>query len=233
MAIPPTTDEAFLREVDDGLRQDALTGVWKRYGRWIIAAVIAALAAFGGFLWWQNEQVGKAGLDGEKLDKVLQSATDGNSAASAADLAVLKKSKSDGYRASALLTEAAIALSKKDISGAAKIYGDVAKDETLAKPWRDLATVRQVATNFDTLKPEDVVARLKPLATRGNPWFGSAGEMVAIAYLKQGKNDLAGKMFGDMAKDEQVPESIRSRAIKMAGVLGVDVVGTTSEGKSK
>ncbi len=233
MAIPPTTEEAFLREVDDGLRQDQLTSVWKRYGRWIIAAVIVGLALFGAALWWQNDQLEKAGVDGEKLDKVLQATNDGSYASSAEDLTALKASKSDGYRASSLLTAAAIALEKKDLKEAAKLYGVVAADETLAQPWRDLALVRQVATSFDTMKAEDVIARLKPLAIKGNPWFGSAGEMVAIAYMKQGKNDLAGKMFGDMSKDEQVPESIRSRAIKMAGVLGVDVVDMKNKGESK
>ena len=71
--------------------------------------------------------------------------------------------------------------------------------------------------------PEDVVARLKPLAAPGNPWFGSAGEMVGIAYLKMGKNDLAGAMFAAVAKDKDVPESIRARVVQLAGNSGVDV----------
>jgi hypothetical protein len=37
-----------------------------------------------------------------------------------------------------------------------------------------------------------------------------------------GKNDLAGAMFGAIAKDEAVPETIRSRVVQLAGVLGVD-----------
>ena len=72
------------------------------------------------------------------------------------------------------------------------------------------------------MKPEDVVTRLKPLAAPGNPWFGSAGEMVGIAYLKMGKNDLAGVMFGAVAKDNGVPETIRERVVQLAGILGVD-----------
>jgi hypothetical protein len=69
-----------------------------------------------------------------------------------------------------------------------------------------------------------VIQRLKPLAVSGNPWFGSAGEMVAIAYLKQQKPELAAPVFAAMAKDQQVPRSIRSRATQMAGALGVDAV---------
>ncbi len=70
------------------------------------------------------------------------------------------------------------------------------------------------------MKPDDVIARLKPLAKPGNPWFGSAGELVAMAYLKQGKRDLAGPLFASIAKDENAPKSMRSRARQMAGMLG-------------
>src|SRR3546814_7469066 len=79
---------------------------------------------------------------------------------------------------------------------------------------------------FDTLKPQEVVDRLKPLSTEGNPWFGSAGEMVAIAYMKMRKPELSGPLFAAMSKDRSVPETIRTRAIQMAGLLGVDAVKT-------
>ena len=36
---------------------------------------------------------------------------------------------------------------------------------------------------------------MQPLAKPGNPWFGSAGEMTAMALIKQGKNAEAGQLF--------------------------------------
>jgi hypothetical protein len=68
-----------------------------------------------------------------------------------------------------------------------------------------------------------VVAKLKPLAVTGKPFFGSAGEMTAIAYMNMNKPREAGAMFAALAKDEGVPDSIRSRSVQLAGVLGVDV----------
>jgi len=69
-----------------------------------------------------------------------------------------------------------------------------------------------------------VVARLKPLAVPGNAWFGSAGELVGAAYLKQGRPELAGPLFAQIAKDKTVPETLRARARQLAGVLGVDAI---------
>ena len=73
-------------------------------------------------------------------------------------------------------------------------------------------------------------------ARPGAPWFGSAGELVAGAYLKLDRPQEAGRLFAAIAKDKKVPDSIRSRAVQMAGSLGVDAVqdvpaaGATQEG---
>ena len=44
-----------------------------------------------------------------------------------------------------------------------------------------------------------------------------------------GKPDLAGPMLAALAKDSNVPPSIRSRARQMAGVMGIDAVEIPAE----
>jgi hypothetical protein len=92
----------------------------------------------------------------------------------------------------------------------------------LPKPYRDAALIRQTALQFDQLQPQEVISRLAPLAKPGEPWFGSAGEMTALAMIKQGNNQQAGQLFAAMARDQSVPEAIRSRAVQVASSLGVD-----------
>jgi hypothetical protein len=130
----------------------------------------------------------------------------------------------EGYRVGAIFSQADLLLAKQDLKGAAAKFAQVANDASVAQPFRDLALIRQTTAEYDTLRPEVVVQRLKALAVPGNPWFGSAGELVAVAYLRQGKSALAGKVFAQVAKDEDVPTTIRQRAVQMAGVLGVDAV---------
>ena len=77
---------------------------------------------------------------------------------------------------------------------------------------------------YDSLQPQVVIDRLRPLVVKGGAFYGSAGEMTAIAHLRMGRRDLAGKLFGEIARDEGVPPSIRQRVVQMAGVLGVDAV---------
>lgn len=232
MALPPQTNEAFLREVDEQVRLDTAARFWKRWGRVLIGAIVAALIAFGGYLWWQNEQKATAGVEGEKLSLALDDLGENRPQKAEPELKALTTSESPGYRATAKLALAASMLAKNDTKGAAAAYAAIAADTTLAQPFRDVALIRQTASEFDALKPDQIVDRLKPLAVAGKPWFGSAGEMTAIAYLKMNKNREAGVLFAAMAKDEGVPESIRSRSVQLASVLGVDVTPAGGKGRN-
>lgn len=235
MALPPikTPEESFIREVDEELRRDRLVTFWTRYGRGVIAAIVFGLIILGGWLIWQDQTAKQASADSEVLDDAVRQASSGNTAQALKTLEPLKTSSSEGYRATALLTEAAIKLQKQDVDGATKIYALVAADESLPKPWRDLALVRQTAIQYDRVSPDEVIARLSPLAVKGNPWFGSAGELVAIAYMKKQRFADAAKMFDGIAADPSVPESIRGRAGNMAASLSAAPVATATQGKSK
>lgn len=233
MASTPPTNDAFLREVDEELRRDELQSLWRRYGRLGIGVIVLLLAAWGGWLYWQARENEASGLEGEQLSQALDDLQAGSADAALTKLDPLAQSNNAGYRAAAKMAAAGVALGKNEFGQAAKAYGEVASDASLPKPWRDLALIRQTAAEFDTIKPDQVVTRLGPLAAKGNPWFGSAGEMVAVAYLKMGKTELAGKLFADIAKDENVPETIRSRAVQVAGSLGVDAGSSTTKEATK
>lgn len=232
MAVTPPTDEAFLREVDEELRRDQLTSFWTRYGRWLLGAIGLGLAVFGGVLYWHHRQAEAAGVQGEQLSAAIDDLTAQKTDAAAVPLEKLAGSNVGGIRASAKFSQGNVLLNKNDLKGAAAKFGEIAADTSLAQPFRDLALIRQTSAEFDTLKPDVVVTRLKPLVVKGNPWFGSAGELVAAAYLQMNRKDLAGPLFAQIAKEETVPASIRQRAVQMAGVLGIDAVDTVEEKKA-
>jgi hypothetical protein len=224
LAITPRDNEAFYREVDEEVRREQLKTQWQRYGKAAVAGLILLLAAIGGYLWWQNQQEIEAGKRGETLSEAFADISQGSRAPAAAKLDALAKEDAPGYRAAALLAKADLAIDAGDLKGAAALFRSVADDEDLAQPYRDLALVRMTAVEFDSLQPQAVIDRMKPLAIPGNPWFGSSGEMVALAYLRLNRPQDAARIFAAMVKDEKVPDSIRSRAVQMAGSLGVDAV---------
>ena len=226
LALPTDPAESFVREVDENLRRDQARDFLKKNGPWIVGAVLLFLAAIAGWLYWQDRQQQQAEVETEKLNTIMGQIGGGQTAAAEKQLAPLEQSGAEGVAAAARLTKAALALQKSDRKSAIAEYRAVADDKGLAQPYRDVATIRLTALEFDQLKPEQVIERLKPLAEAGNPWFGSAGEMTAMAMLKQGRKSEAGRLFAAIAADKQVPETIRSRAVQIAGTLGIDATAS-------
>ena len=223
MAQPPELSETFVREVDENLRRDQLRDFFRTYGNWIIAGVVVFLAASGGFIWWQQHQVKRSEGQVEQLAQVFKDVGNGQTSTAPAQLDELAKSGSIGVRASAMFARAALALQNNDTKSAVGIYRSIATDDDFPKAYREAALVRQTAIEFDQLQPQDVISRLAPLTKAGEPWFGSAGEMTALAMIKQGKRQEAGQLFAAIAHDATVPDTIRARAAQVAGSLGADV----------
>jgi hypothetical protein len=217
-------DDVLLREVDDAVRQDQYAEFAQKYGRLVVALVILAIALFGAYLFWQSRQENAREADSEQMIAALDQVEHGNLTGAAKSLDPLIADGKPGAQTAARLLKAGIAMQQNKPAEAARLYEQVAADGDAPQALRDAATVRAVAATYDTTKPADVVARLKPLAVPGNAWFGSAGELVAMAYLDQGKRAEAGALFAAIAKDENTPETLRNRARQMAGLLGVDAI---------
>ena len=216
-------NDAFLREVDDALREDEFFGLLRRYGKPALAVVGAGLMALAGYLWWGNYSQDRQAAHAEQFTLALDQMDAGNLGAASAGLTPLTSGK-DGSAAAARLLQGDIALKQGHTAEAASTYAAIAADDNAPEPFRQLASIREVAVRFDSMAPDAVVARLKPLAQPGNPWFGSAGELVGMAYLKQGNTALAGPLFREISRDTKVPDTLRARARQMAGLLGFDSI---------
>ena len=121
-----------------------------------------------------------------------------------------------------MFTRAALAIQQNDLKLATAKYREIAGDSSLPQPYRDAALIRQTALEFDSIPPQEVISRLQPLAKPGAPWFGTAGEMTALALIKQGQSAQAAQLYAAIAKDRTVPDTIRARAVQVASSLGVD-----------
>ncbi|WOE75959.1 tetratricopeptide repeat protein [Alterisphingorhabdus coralli] len=224
--------DVFMREVDDALRGDELAMFWQRYGRWLILAIVLGLAALAGWLFYQNSVEEAAGIKSEQFLKAVDAAKRSNFDGSLNGLDPVLDADQPGYKAAATLTKAGVLAEQGKKKEAAAALSELAADTTAPQTYRDLALIRQTAIEFDTIKPETVISRLTPLANADSAWFGSAGEMVALAHIKLEQPEKAGPLFADMAKNENIPGTIRERARQMAGVLGIDAVVEIEESET-
>jgi hypothetical protein len=222
-------NEGFLREVDEALREQEVVDALRSHGKKAAVLIVAVLVALAGYLWWDGHRKGQMGERSEQLTMALDAVEAGKLDAAKAQLATLGDKGGDGVQAAARLMQAGILSEQGKVADAQKLFAAVAADAAAPQPYRDLATVREISLGFDVIPADQIVARLKPLAIPGKPWFGSAGELLGAAYLKQGQNNLAGPLFAQIARDKTVPATLQRRARQMAGLLGVDAVDDVNE----
>lgn len=212
-----------MREVDEAVRKDEATDFAKKFGLPIGIALIVGLLAFGGYLVWERQTESRLEAQSEELILAIDELEAGNSNQADAELIALSEG-TDGHAAMAAMLRAGIAIENGNTELAVELFERVANNDELPAELRDLATIRSVNTQYDTIDPQVVIDRLGPLAQPGNPYFGSAGELVAHAYYRQGNIDQAGPLLVSMVQDEELPESLRGRLRQFAGSLGYDTV---------
>jgi len=219
LALTPSNNDAFFREVDEEVRRDRLAAFWTRRGGTVLLALGLFLVALAGGLWWKSHRTALAARDGEQLSAVLADVEAHRVKPADPRLVALGGSSRPGYRALADLTAAGLAVGT-DPKDAIQRYRRVADDASLARSIRDLAQLRAMALQLDTAAPQAIVDGLKPLAQPGGPWFGPAAELTAAAYLKMNRRDLAGPLFAQIAREPGLPASLQARAGTMASALG-------------
>lgn len=231
MALTPTTttpsneDEVLIREIDEAVREDALMSFLKNHGAKLLGGIVVVVGGLGGYMLWDNYREGQLESQSEALISALDYADQRDFKTASEKVApLLADGSAPGARTAAQFLQAAAALEQGDPAKATALYKAIAADTSAPPALRDLAMVRDVTTNFDTMKPADVIAQLGPLAKPDSPFFGSAGELVAMAHLESGNRAEAGKLFAAIAKDEDLPETLRSRSRQMAGLMGVDAI---------
>jgi hypothetical protein len=219
---PGETSETFIREVDENLRRDQAEAVFKRYGTWFIAGAVLILAAVGGWLFWKNQQADKAAVQSEQFTAALGDIGAGKTGADVDQrLDTLAAEGNGSLSGAARLTRAALALQKSDRTAAIAQYKAVMEDGDVPQAVRDTATIRLTQLEFDSLQPNQVIDRLAPLAVKESAWYGSAGELSALAMLKANRRSEAAALLNGVAASKDVPASLRARAEQLAAGLSI------------
>lgn len=222
MALAPgQTQESFIREVDENLRRSQAEDFAKRWGKWLIALAVLFLLAVGGWQYWRAEQARKAAENSEALSAVLNDIGQNKGANAPQRLEAIAADSNDSMGASARLARAALAIQNGDRPAALAQYRSVIDDKGVPQAYRDAATIRLTQMEFDSLKPDEVIVRLQPLAVKDSPWYGSAGEITALAMIKANRRNEAAQLLTAIAADPKVPASIRGRVGQLGPTLAL------------
>ena len=212
------TNDLFVREVDDELRQDKLKSVWRRFGTILISgavAIVLGVAAWTGYTQWSDS---KANASGDRFLSALDAARAGNSDEALKGLTALEADGTGAYPLLARFRSATLTAAK-DPKAAVAAFDAVAADSSVAEPLRDIATLRAAYLLVDHGTYAEVAQRAEALSADGNPMRYSALEALGLSAYKTGDNANAQKLFETITADSAAPAGIASRAQIMLSLI--------------
>ena len=213
------SDDSFIREVDEELRQDRARDLWRRYGIWAIAGAVAIVAGTAGIRGYQYWVESRANASGDAFLQAMTLANDGKSDEALKALAGLENDGYGAYPVLARMRAATVRAEKGEFDAAVKGFDAVAADTAIADAIRDMARLRAALLLVDHGGREDVAARIEPLTSDANPLRHSAREALALAGWKAGNASDALKLFEQVSADESAPRNNRRRAEIMAELI--------------
>lgn len=209
-------------EVEEDLRAERAEKLFKKYAWLMVAAAVAVVAAAAGWQLWtryQNQQDAAAAAQ----FVTIQTALEQPNAAKAGQIAPLEHltaTAPEGYKTLARLREAGLKADTGDLPGAIALWNAVAADSGADRLLRDFASLMATARELDRGDPNQLEARLKPLAEPGNAWSALAREQLAMLDLRQGKIADARTTLQILSFDASAPAGLRARASALLAGLG-------------
>lgn len=209
-------------EVDEELRADRATKLFKRYAGWLLALAVLIVVGAGGWQVWRWYDLKQRTALAESYLAAMRTADSKGAARQQAEaqFAAVAARASGGYRDLALLRVAALKAESGDLAGASALWDQVAGDGQADSLLRDLANLQWALHQIDSGDPALVAARLDRLTAPGNPWRPMAEEAQAMLALRQGKAEAARDALKRVAEDITAPEGSRVRAERILTQLG-------------
>lgn len=212
----------IFREVDEDVRRDRATQLWKRFGPYVIGAAILIVVIAIAIVAWRDYQARTRISESDRYIAAARMAAMGEIDPAARGFGSLAQDARGGYALLARLREAAVLADAGRNAEAVATYESVARDSAVPNLYRQFAELMAVMHSLDTADADGLVARLEPLTQAGAPWRATALELRALAALRAGDVGAARQDYAALADGADTPQSLRARAAEMLAALPAD-----------
>ena len=208
--------DSFIQEVSEEVRRDQLFGYLKRYG-WIDVVLVLLVVGSAAFLEWRKAQsTAQAQAIG---DAILSALENEDTSARLNTLASVNAESNEAAAVVAMLTarEAEIA---GDVDAAVKALASISSDGSLPLEYQQLAALKALMLQHETLLAEDRRFGFEALVSPGNPYRMLAQEQLALISVEQGQIDEAIGLLEAIRADAETSGGLRARATQVIVALG-------------
>jgi hypothetical protein len=209
---PDPQQEALFREVDEDLRHEQITRLWKQYGTAVITAAVLVVAVVAGYQGWNAYKAHQRNADARAYELAVAQADSAPGDAADALAAVAAQAQS-GTATLAQINRASLLVKAGKPADALLAYKAVMTNSGSDPVLRDMATLRYALLGMDNgVDSGELWGLVQPLAVPGQPLTYSAMQVQALLSIKDGKPEEAQKTLQAMIDSTDCPPGLRSRA---------------------
>lgn len=209
----------IFREVDEEVRREQYSALWKRFGPLIIGAAVLVVVFVAGWRGWEWYEAKRAAEIGESYFAALDLASTGEHLEASEAFAELSES-GEAYATLAALRRAAELAEGGDRDAAVAAYDEVAEDGSVSSLLRGLARIRAGYLLVDTADPAELRDRMDGyLSNDESPWRNAAREIQGLAAYRAGDHEEASALFEQILADPAAPADLLQRAQMMFTLL--------------
>lgn len=207
--------DAFIREVDEDLRQKQLKELWSKYGTLVIGIAVGLVLIVAGRGIYTYVVEGKYTEQADAYAAaLLESDADATSA-----LDQIIASDVDGYEILATFKKVEQAIAAADKLGAVVLLDNFVATASVPQLYKDIANVQAAILEVDSASVDEVRARLSLILNGETDFKYIAGEIVALAELNAGDTEAAKARLQELIEGADVPGSIKTRAEQYISVI--------------
>lgn len=208
--------DSFIQEVSEEVRRDAMFSAWRKYGPFVIAAIVLAVVGAAGKSWWENRvatqkaELGGVMIAADAIEDPAQQAT------AFADVA---SSGEYGYPVLAGIREAAALAQAGELDAAVEAYEQVIASPDADMRFRDLAELRILMLRSGTMDAPEMLARIAPLTEADSAWRAPALEFEAAAFIRNDEPARAVESLRELMDIPNVLPTMAGRAQELIDAI--------------
>lgn len=209
----------IFKEVEEEVRRDQLLKLWKKYGVFVVAVVLAVVLGVAGYQGWTVYEQRQRAAASQSYNAAAGLLAAGESEQAMAAFAALTDPGSGGYGLLAGFEAARLAAEAGEGDRALAIWGEIAASNAPAA-FRDAAVLAAARHRLDQGEAAEAEAMLEPLTAAGRPYRPLAVELSGVAALARGDEATARQRLEGLVADIEAPPGTRRRAAELLATIG-------------
>lgn len=215
-----TMQDAFIREVDEDLKNESMKKLWDKYGLFVLLIVIVSLTVAVSYESIKSWYIKRAENRTEGYAVALSMQNQGLFDDSLEALDSIINQKMGTYAELAEMQKANILLEQNKEKEALALLEKIANDKSRSLQLRDTALIKLASYRQDGATFEEMSELLSSITkSKDNAWYAVAEDMLATILLRDGNIEQAKEIYNALLENQDTPDDLKNRIKDILSVL--------------